>query len=366
MGNNLEKELDLILREYNVDYSAENPGKINLFLSITPEIHYIIQIDFANYPEKSEFILPSDLYDELGNPAEFLLYLRDWSSQNPPHIIEVIHELEDILQNLIHPNDEMEELMIEFNARMIGPNRLQVSLFSYNKKIFEFKIVHKKPNPPSIYLSQELEQIIKPQELKTLRNWPHSRLIEICRELSRLIEHRTRILSELKHLDFKKEYKKAISKEGQNLIIIISIEIENGEICEIKIKLTEEFPLIPPDIELNDLSNKSFQDDINKFLLTAYNEWQPTNTLVEVLENLRNLLKRKSKNICQICHEYKCPICKKPLSITKAKGISGEFFHECRQQCSSCHTTFHRCCWDNQIKPTRKCPICLKQSNIFL
>lgn len=366
MGNNLEKELDLILREYNVDYSEENPGKITLYISLTPEIHYSIQINFADYPEKSELVLPPEIIDEMGDLSDFLLTLRDWDRQNPPHIVQIVHELEDLLQHMIYPNDEMEELMKEFNAHMIGPNRLQVTLFSYKKKIYEFQIVHQKPNSPIFILSKDLEQIIKPQELQAIRNWPQSRLLEICRELSKEIDHRTRILDELKQLNFKKEYKKAILREGQDLIIIASIEIETGELCELKIKLTEEFPSAPPDIELQSVSNETFRDDLNKFLLTAYNEWQPMNTVVEILENMRNLLKRKSKNICQICHEYRCPTCKKPLSEFKAKGISGEFFHECRQQCGSCHAIFHRCCWNNQIKLTRKCPICLAQSNVFL
>ena len=365
MGNIIEKELDLVQREYSVDDSEENPGKITLYLSITPEIHYALQINFSNYPEKKpELLLPSELFDELGDPSKFLFNLREWDSHTPPHIVEIIHELEDLLQRIIYPNDEMEELMREFNAHMIGPYRLQVSLYSYKMKVYEFQLVHKKPNPPSFQLNKDLEQIIKPQELLTLQDWPQSRLIEICRELSQKIDHRTRILDELKQLDLKKEYKKTISKQNQELIITVPVEIETGETCELEIKLTEEFPLAPPDIELKNVSNDLLRDDLNEFLLTIYNEWQHADTIIEVLDDVKNFLKRKSKNICPICHEYKCPKCKKPLLETTIKGISSQ--NECKQQCNSCHTIFHRDCWNEAIKLTRKCPVCLAQSSVFL
>jgi len=364
MGNMLEKELDLIQREYSVDYSEENLGKITLYLSITPEIHYAIQINFADYPEKPEIILPSELFDELGDPSQILFNLREWDSQKSSHIVEIVHELEELLQRIIYPNDEMEELMMEFNAHMVGPYCLQVSLYSYRMKVYEFKIVHKKPNPPLLYLNKDLEQIITLQELSTLRDWPQSRLIDICRELSKKIDHRTRILDELKQLDLKKEYKKTISKQDQELIITVHIEIETGENCELEIKLTEEFPLAPPDIALKNVSNDHLRDNLNEFLLTTYNEWQHADTIIEVLDDVKNFLKRKSTNICPICHEYKCPKCKKPLIETAVKGISSQ--NECRQQCNSCHATFHRCCWNDQIKISRKCPNCLTQTSVFL
>ena len=46
MSDRLEKERDLILQEYSADYEDANPGEITVYLSITPEIHYEIQINF--------------------------------------------------------------------------------------------------------------------------------------------------------------------------------------------------------------------------------------------------------------------------------------------------------------------------------
>ena len=362
MGKDFEKELDLVLREYSADYSEETPGQVTVYLSITPEIHYPIQINFANYPEKPELIIPPELFNELGDPSNFLFHLREWS-RSPSHITEIIHELEELLQRVIYPNDEMEELMMEFTAHMVGPYRLQVNLYSYKMKVYEFEILHKKPNPPTLYLSKELEQIIKLQELST--KWPEYRLIDICRELSKKIDHRTRILDELKQLDLKKEYRKTILKwDQEELVLFAQIEIETGENCELEMRLTEEFPVAPPDIELKRVNPEALRDELSEFLVSSYNEWQNASTLIEVLDDVRNFLRKKSKNICQICHEYKCPTCRKPLLETKVKGISGQ--NECKHQCSSCHTTFHSCCWSSAIKLTRKCPACLAPSTVFL
>ncbi|MFX1299115.1 MAG: hypothetical protein ACFFD2_30175, partial [Promethearchaeota archaeon] len=252
-----------------------------------------------------------------------------------------------------------------FNSYMSGPYKLHVLLYSHKMKTYEFEIIHKKPNPPSIVLSPELEKIIKTNELRTLPKWPMFSLIDICRELSKKIDHRTRILDELRQLEKKGEYQKNIKKwDAQGLILGVRIEIETGEFCDLEINLTEEFPVAPPNIELRLINPTEVKEDFNELLLSLYNQWQHATNLVELLDDIKNFLKQKSKNICQICRQYRCPNCNKPISQTKIKGISGE--NECLQQCRSCNANFHRCCWTETIKHTRKCPICLTQQSIFI
>lgn len=358
MGNVHEKERDLILNEYSADYEENNPTKMIVYLSITPEIHYQIQLKFEKYPEKPEIILPSNLLNELGDPSRFLNGLREWNTQNPSHIVELIRELEDILQLMIYPNDEMEEVLMEFNGHMVGPYRLQVSLYSYKMKTYEFQIVHKKPNSPSLILSPELEKLIKVNEIQTLQKWPRNSLIDICREISKKIDHRTRILNELKQLEQKTDYQKNVKKwDAQGLLLSVRIEIETDEFCDLEVTLTSEFPLAPPNLELKSLSPNEIKNDLDEFLLSIYNQWQHANSIVEILDDVKGFLKEKSRHICQICHQFKCPKCRKPLTQTKVRGISGEI--ECKQQCNSCHSSFHRCCWTDQMKHSRKCPACL-------
>ncbi len=357
MADIFEKERDLILQEYSADYDNETPTYIKVYLSITPEIHYTIELDYKNYPEVPIISLPPTLHDEIGDPVRFLPGVSRWTPQNPPHIIDLLHELEEILRQITYPNEEMEDVMTEFTAFMSGAYKLHVILHSYKLRNFEFDIIHKKPNPPSLSFSPALQKILNPKEIKNLSKWPRTSLIDVCREISTKIDHRTRILEELRQLDARANYQKYIRRaQDQSLLIDLRIEIETSEFIEFQIRLSEEFPLNPPDFTLKQLSDEALRDDLNQLFISLYNEWQHATTLVELLDDITAYLKRKSKQICQICHSYKCPKCGKPIK-TKITGISGET--ECSRRCSTCSANFHRCCWIEQLRLTRKCPVCL-------
>ncbi|MHA1277861.1 MAG: hypothetical protein ACTSQI_08425 [Candidatus Helarchaeota archaeon] len=364
MADLLKNEQDIILQEYSADYNDEIPGIMQIYLSITPQIHYTIQIDFKNYPEIPKVTLPPSLRKDLGEPNLFLSSLRKWNSQASPHVIELIRELEEFLNQIIRLNNEMEQVTMEFDAYMSGPYRLHVLLHSYKLKTYEFDIVYKKSTPPSLIFSPALEKILNQKELKTISIWPRSTLIDICREISKKIDYRTRILDELNELEKRGTYQKYIrrSQDG-SLLIDLRIEIETGEYCEFRIRLGEGFPLTPPDFTLKNLSDEMVREDLTQLLLSYYNEWQHATTLVELLDDLTEFIKRKSKQICQICHSYKCPKCGKPIK-TKIKGISGET--ECARKCDTCSAIFHRCCWIEQLKLTRKCPVCLAPKTSYL
>lgn len=364
MGDLLETENSLILREYSADFDEKNPAEITVYLSITPEIHYSIQITFKQYPEKPQLIIPQTLSDELGDPQKFLTSFQNWNNKNPPHIVEIIREFEQVLQRVIYPNDEMEAVMNEFNSHMSGPYKLHVLLYSYKMKTYEYEINHKKPNSPSIIFSPDLQKFLQVNEIHSLKQWPRASLVDICREISQKIDHRSRIIDELKQLDQSKFYQKIIKKwDAKGLIFEVRVEIETGEYCVLEFTLPEEFPMAPPDIELRTTHPEENRQQLSELLLAQYNQWQPATTLIEILDNIKSFLQRKSKNICQICYQYHCPKCHKPIKQTKIQGISGEL--DCNQRCRSCNANFHKCCWIDQIKYTRKCPTCLSQQTLF-
>ncbi len=364
MENSLENENNLVLREYSADYDEKKPAEITVYLSITPQIHYQIQVNFEKYPEKPQMSVPPNLLEELGDPQRFLPTLREWDNSNPPHIVDIVRELEVILQRVIYPNDEMEEVMMEFNSDMVGPYRLHVLLISSKMKTYEFDILQKKPNPPTLLFSPALEKVIKIDEISSIKQWPRLSLIDICREISRKIDHRTRIMDELKHLEKSKAYQKIIKKFNANILIFeVRVEIETGEYCVIEVTLTEEFPIAPPNLELRTIHPEDKRAAFNKFLLSQYNQWQHVNTVTKILDDIKNYLKQESKNICQLCHQYQCPTCKKPIKQTKIHGISGEL--DCIHRCSSCNANFHKCCWAAQVKHARKCPSCHSQQRVL-
>jgi len=364
MGELLDNENDLILREYSADYDVKNISAMTVYLSITPQIHYQIQINFQSFPEKPQLTIPQNLIEELGDPLRFLKVLREWDSHNPPHAVEIIRELEKVLQRVIYPNDEMEEVMMEFNSYMSGPYKLHVLLYSHKMKTYEFEIIHQKLNPPSLLLTPPLEKILKINEISSLKQWPRLSLIDICREISKKIDHRTRIMDELKYLEKNLAYQKIIKKWDSNeLVFEVRIEIETDEYCVVEVNLSEDFPMAPPNLELRTVKPEENRNSLNEFLLSQYNQWQHANTVSELLDDIKNFVKQKSKKICQNCHQYHCPKCNKPIAQTKLHGISGEL--NCIHKCNSCNANFHKCCWTEQIKHSRKCPSCHTQQRVL-
>ncbi|MHA1264164.1 MAG: hypothetical protein ACTSRS_02925 [Candidatus Helarchaeota archaeon] len=365
MADLFEKERDLILQEYSCDFKEERPAEMIIYISITPEIHYQIQINFEQYPKKPTLHLPAELEKQIGDPNHFLPSLRHWNPQKPPHVIETIRELETHLFEIISPDKEMEQVMLEFNAYLVAPFRIHVILVSYKMNTYEFDIVYKKPNPPSLIFDSRLEKILKIDELSTLSQWPRANLADICREISKKINHRSRILDELKSLEENPRYRKIIKHwNSKKLILEIQIEIETGESCAIEFNFSEDFPLAPPNMEIKTIDNEKIREALNDLLLSFYNQWQHTTTILEILNEIQLLLKQNSTFICQLCHKYECPICHKPLSQSKITGISGEL--NCKYQCSSCSTLFHKCCWNEYVKFTRKCPKCYSpQGTLF-
>jgi hypothetical protein len=78
-----------------VNYSVSDI-KINMNVALTHM--YEIEIDFTNYPDPPQIILPDTLKQELGAPIEQISYfLRNWDPKIPPHITEIVYELEKIL-----------------------------------------------------------------------------------------------------------------------------------------------------------------------------------------------------------------------------------------------------------------------------
>ncbi|MHA1384733.1 MAG: hypothetical protein ACTSR3_13350 [Candidatus Helarchaeota archaeon] len=99
----LSKE-ELIVQEYKLlssEYTCEMikglTTNINVFISRNLEEHFIININFKDYPEKPKVKFPRELKKELGKPDEALLTLTNWNPENPARIVEIIRELESYI-----------------------------------------------------------------------------------------------------------------------------------------------------------------------------------------------------------------------------------------------------------------------------
>ncbi len=90
-----------------------------IYLSITPEEHFIIGIDFSNYPRKPILNIPAEILELLdNNEQEFFRNIPSyvkWDSNNPKEIYELIWEIETFLINMYQVDiKEIENKAIEY------------------------------------------------------------------------------------------------------------------------------------------------------------------------------------------------------------------------------------------------------------
>ncbi|MFO8019551.1 MAG: hypothetical protein R6U96_13070 [Promethearchaeia archaeon] len=76
--------------------------KATIYLSVTLDKHFEIQIDFQNYPEKPEFILPEEIlqmYESKENFLRKIPHYEKWDKDNPLEIYKLVQEVETVLIN---------------------------------------------------------------------------------------------------------------------------------------------------------------------------------------------------------------------------------------------------------------------------
>lgn len=94
----LFNEAQTVNNEYFAEYVEGMIFHLKIFLSISLTHHYEIYIDFSEYPLKPKIEIGGGLKQELGkNIDELLFFYRNWDTKIPPHIIEIIREIEAVL-----------------------------------------------------------------------------------------------------------------------------------------------------------------------------------------------------------------------------------------------------------------------------
>ncbi|MHC1591502.1 MAG: hypothetical protein ACXQS8_05410 [Candidatus Helarchaeales archaeon] len=94
----VESEAKDLFMEYPTE-TIEYPHDFKVFISKSLTEHYVIEIDFKNYPERPKIAFPPKLEKMLGPPHEALLTIGNWNRENPPKIVEVFRELESYIIN---------------------------------------------------------------------------------------------------------------------------------------------------------------------------------------------------------------------------------------------------------------------------
>ncbi|TFF87420.1 MAG: hypothetical protein EU549_04755 [Promethearchaeota archaeon] len=351
--NSPQNELELINYEYSVDNLG--PYKLKVYLTTSVYATYEIIINFMNFPEKPAIKFDDSLKLILGKPEKSLYILKNWNSNNPKHVVDILHEIEGLIMSSSVLDRIGEQLSLRYNVVALGPKKIRI-IIDYEGKTYEFDLFYDEL-PPTVEFSDKAKKFIKVSQIKTLKNWNEkSSIIRLVDEIAQRLEHRLRVFNEMKDLE---KYISGVVQSGSELIFSVTIEIETEEKFEFEFRLPGKYPKISPNITLlSTLEDDELTKKISEYITYQTDYWNKDKRLLNLIEELEAMLKKSSDKVCALCHNFRCPTCNKKLTLG-FEGVSGT--SECRHVCPNCGRLFHDHCWNEVYKLTHKCPICLKE-----
>ncbi|MFX1391941.1 MAG: ubiquitin-conjugating enzyme E2 variant [Promethearchaeota archaeon] len=354
-------ELSLIQQYYTYDQKGISQVDINVYMTITISSTFIIGISFIDYPKKPKITFPEEINNILGDPYKSLETLKKWNPKKPPHIIDVLQELENKLFFLKDIEMESKKILGEYKCDVIGSSatKLKVHLLTYGFKEYILDIdLSPYPRHPKINLDAQLQQIISEptKSLKAYINWEEkkSEPIEIIREISWLVDKNSRINFEIDLL--KKDYENI---KYDPLTEILNLDMKGKMktqdlIFKFQINLPREYPMKVPDIKvLNEFeleSHEKLKDDLQTSFKDFFNKWTPFSYLVDLFNLISEKIFEVSVVACVICHNIQCPTCSMKIAGSES----------CNTACPHCERVYHNHCWEQTITQFGKCGFCLR------
>ncbi|MBD3353467.1 MAG: hypothetical protein GF364_18435 [Candidatus Lokiarchaeota archaeon] len=358
----LATEAVLIQQEYAMDYIENSLSKVEIYLTITIEQTFIIKIDFEDYPERPKLDLPQGLQKMVGDINEYLEILKKWNKDNPPHVVEIIRELESKLWFLSELELEAKMITGEYKAEMIDGfiSKLNVTIYTYGFKEYTLKVdISNYPAPPKIEFPDELKQLVETpiENVKGYKNWKRkeSHTVEVLREIQWLIDKNSRINFELKLL--RGGMKEVNFNASENSIYVkLSGKMKTeGVVFDFKVELPADYPVGVPKIELK--SELEGREDLREKLVSQIGSfrtgWHQFNYLIDLFNQISKAIFEVSVISCVICHKIECPQCGLKISASNPD-------EQCQVSCPSCERLYHKSCWNQTIASFKKCGFCLR------
>ncbi|MHA1792151.1 MAG: hypothetical protein ACTSVI_05860 [Promethearchaeota archaeon] len=359
----LKEEHDKIMMEYSFDYNS-NIADINIYLTISIESTFIIKINYFNYPERPIIEFPPTLSSLIKDPLNELNSLRNWNPSNPPHVIDIIHELESRLWRLNDIEMKIKKIFGEFDASYLPDSKtaISVTLLTYGFQEYRLTIDLKDyPSKPIIKYGPNLAALIKtpPDRLKVMQNWDTNEdkeAVAILREINWLVDKESRMAFEITLLQNSLKEVKYDSLTKTILVKMKGTMKTEEKLFEFKATLPENYPLGPPTIELlSELDDESMEKKMNASLKTLFSKWVPSSSyLIDAFNVVSKAIFEVSVITCIICHKFECPTCGLPMD---SADLSQE---TCKVVCPYCERSYHKHCWDQTIATFGKCGFCLR------
>ena len=305
----LDEELTLVKSIYNVKTVEGKKYHLRIFYQLTTKMNFEVEINFKQYPQKPEIVYHHNLEKLIGAP-QTLQVLRTWKTTNPPHIVQIVQEIEQlftsaqgiedttkliIVKNLTIVNEQNQVLIQNLSFSALKGDVIGIYCLSYEIPLALFKAflgtITSKEGTISIFgKTPDMKEIREKIELINFqhafaRNWDGLAIEEF------LISKASGLL------------KKEIKTQVKTLLSIIGLsnrrnlkigEISEGEkrrliIAAAAIKSPYILLLVEPERELNATEKKRIWDTI-----MAINDSFSMNTFIfsvhEELSRCHNIL----------------------------------------------------------------------------
>ncbi|TFF93230.1 MAG: hypothetical protein EU544_06195 [Promethearchaeota archaeon] len=358
----LNTELSLIQQYYAFDQKGTNPTEIELYLTISVSNTFIINLDFSSYPKKPMISIPKKLKTILGDPYTSLDKLKNWNPKKPPHVVDLLHEMENKLDILRNIDSEIRKILSEYKGELIENSltKINLQILTYGFKEYLLSLDLKSfPNPPIIDMTPEMQELIRIEvkNLNSYKNWTlnESEPVEIIRELSWLVDKNSRINFEI---DLLKEQYKELTYDSMTNTLNLKMKgkMKTQDIVfDFKINLPQEYPIKMPDVnvvnEFEIESQEKIKNDLQSSFNDFFNQWTPYSYLIDLFNLISKKIFEISIVACVICHKIECPFCS--LKIAGPEET-------CHVDCPNCERSYHAHCWEQTIKSFGKCGFCLK------
>ncbi|MHA1791834.1 MAG: hypothetical protein ACTSVI_04255 [Promethearchaeota archaeon] len=365
-----DRDLAREIRQLTNFFQIEDLGKDDylIYIAAGSDHLYTIKFSLADYPEAPKIEWPKEIYEEIGDPNNFLKALREWDPAYPTPIYEIFQAFEQYAWNYFSAvqelKNELREIEGEFPVQILRDNYLRITLISFNKKEYNVEVdVQDYPDVKWVF-TPEIEKILGPVDafMQNYANYKEKpTMLNVLHDISWMIDKDNRLAFDFKVLqanasDMVTDLK--FDPVGKKITGFINGELKSEKT---KFKFTADFskdyPEKPPIISIEP-EGEVDQEVIGKlqhYISESGTTWTPSSFFIDLLNQINMAIFKSSIITCVICHKLFCPTCDLPLYLPRS--VEGK---TCRVVCSNCKRPYHKHCFENTIKSIGKCAICMQ------
>lgn len=353
----LANEAQQLMNEFQTEIVDGSISRMRIYLSITMEKHFVLGIDFSAYPKSPPLLTFQEEVKKIVGTG--LNTTNNWNAQTPPHVIDIIREIEGKLYEAFKYWEQERILSGEFNILRLAPNKFRIKILTYGLKEYPFAItLSDPPSPPQFEFPPDVSQMVGPLEaIPIYKDWDPSKnpIVELLREINWKIDKTSRLGFEVELL---KNALKNVTYDAETRKLTAEVKgtMKTSDVVfKFAVDIPEDYPASRPSLSLmtkveDDKLAKQLQDAVGNMLEL----WSPFNFLIDLFNSVSKSIFKASVMVCIICHSLECPICKSSISSFE-EGIES-----CNAECPHCQKPYHAHCWEKNIESIGKCAYCLR------